>query len=345
MPALKRDVNFENSLKVLRRSGRPAYLPFYEHIASPEFIARRTGTEFHRWGPDTAGYWETYVEFWLGLGFDCIPMEIPPNWTLPAGHGGLSEESEARVCIRSREDFERFDWPEQREPIAFRYFEKVARLLPKGVKIVGGTCAGPYEWGSWMMGTVGMSYLIADEPELVGEVFRRIGATHLRACQALAQMDAVGALRQGDDLGFKTSTFLPPERLREWIIPIYRQMAALAHAAGKPFILHSCGNLAAVYEDLIAGAKIDAKHSFEDTILPVEDFQAQYRGRVTALGGLDVDMICRSSPDEVRAYARRKIEKCFADGHWALGTGNSLTNYMPVENYLAVLEVGMGVRA
>ena len=37
------------------------------------------------------------------------------------------------------------------------------------------------------------------------------------------------------------------------------------------------------------------------------------------------------------------IEQCFADGYWALGTGNSLTDYMPVENYLAVLDEGMKI--
>jgi uroporphyrinogen decarboxylase len=51
-------------------------------------------------------------------------------------------------------------------------------------------------------------------------------------------------------------------------------------------------------------------------------------------------VICRSSLDELRAYTRRHIEECFADGHWALGTGNSLTDYMPVESYVAMLEEG-----
>ncbi len=31
------------------------------------------------------------------------------------------------------------------------------------------------------------------------------------------------------------------------------------------------------------------------------------------------------------------------DGFWALGTGNSLTDYMPVANYIGVLEEGMNV--
>jgi uroporphyrinogen decarboxylase len=155
-------------------------------------------------------------------------------------------------------------------------------------------------------------------------------------------MDAVGALRQGDDLGFRTATFLSPDVLRRLVLPIYTQLAAAAHAHGKPFILHSCGNLGSVYDDLIDTCRIDAKHSFEDSILPVEDFQARYGQRVTPLGGLDVDAICRLDEPALRAYVEHKIERCTSQGYWALGTGNSLTDYMPVDRYLLVLETGSG---
>jgi uroporphyrinogen decarboxylase len=214
-------------------------------------------------------------------------------------------------------------------------------MLPDGAKIVGGVCMGPYEWASQMMGTIGLSYALADDPELIEMVFARIGSLHVSAVRQLAEMEHIGALRQGDDLGFKTSTFLSPDLLRKLVFPTYRQMTDLAHAQSRPFILHSCGNLHEVYDDLIEDCRIDAKHSFEDVILPVAEFKKRYGSRVTALGGLDVDVICRSTVDQVRAYARKQIESCFADGFWALGTGNSLTAYMPVQNYIAVLEEGM----
>lgn len=200
---------------------------------------------------------------------------------------------------------------------------------------------GPFEWVSRMMGVVGLSLAICDDEPLVSSMFERVGALGAAACSQLAQMDAICALRQGDDLGFKTATFLSPSDLRRWVFPTYAAMASTAHDRDKPFILHSCGNLALVYEDIIA-CSVDAKHSFEETIMPVEEFKATYGHRITPLGGLDVDMICRADVRVLRAYARDKIEKCFADGYWALGTGNSLTDYMPVERYLMVLEEARG---
>lgn len=345
MISLKRTPDFEQFLKILKRDGKPNHLPFYEHIASSGFISRRMGTDIDRIPFGTVEYWQVFVDFWIGMGYDCVPMEIPLNCQLAAGHDALSEGSEAHVVIRSREDYDKYPWPDESNPIEFSHFETVAKLLPDGAKIVGGVCAGPYEWLSQMMGTIGLSYAMLDDPELVEMVAMRIGSLHHSADRQLATMDFVGALRQGDDLGFKTSTFLSPDDLRKYIFPTYKKMVQEAHSAGKPFILHSCGNLAEVYDDLIDDCKIDAKHSFEDIIMPVAEFKKVYGKRVTPLGGLDVDVICRSTEEEVRTYARKRIEECFYDGYWALGTGNSLTNYMPVENYIAVLEEGINYTA
>lgn len=343
--SFNRKPDYEQFLKMIWRKGKADHLPFYEHYASPEFVAARTGKPFDKMGIDDEGFWKIFIDFWLGMGFDVIPMEIPLNCPLAEGHNAASEGSEARAVIRTWEEFEKYPWPDESHPFEFRHFETVAKLLPDGAKIVGGVCMGPYEWTSFMMGVMGLSYAMVDSPGLVEEVFARINRLILAADRQIASFDAVCALRQGDDLGFKTATFLPPDYLREHVLPTYKAQAEIAHTNGKPFILHSCGNLEKIYEDLIEECKIDAKHSFEDCIMPVGDFKRQYAGRITPIGGLDVDVICRSSEADLRAYTRKHIEECYlsGDGYWILGTGNSLPDYMPVENYMIVLEEGVKV--
>jgi len=113
-----------------------------------------------------------------------------------------------------------------------------------------------------------------------------------------------------------------------------------AHAHGRPVMLHACGNLSEVMGDLIHDVGIDAKHSFEDVIQPVGEFKRQYGDRVAALGGIDMDVLARGSEEEVRQYTRRVIEQCAPGGGWALGSGNSLANYVPINNFLAMLDEG-----
>jgi uroporphyrinogen decarboxylase len=112
----------------------------------------------------------------------------------------------------------------------------------------------------------------------------------------------------------------------------------MAHDRGIPYFLHSCGNVEAVMEDLIAGVGIDGKHSFEDAIMPAEEFQARHGDRLAVLGGVDVHILAHLSPGEVRRRTRALIETCGRRGRFAVGSGNSIPSYVPVENYLSLVD-------
>lgn len=60
-------------------------------------------------------------------------------------------------------------------------------------------------------------------------------------------------------------------------------------------------------------------------------------------GGVDLDYLVTHGEDDVRAYTRRVLEACMPGGAYALGTGNSVANYIPVRNYVAMLDEGMKV--
>ena len=106
------------------------------------------------------------------------------------------------------------------------------------------------------------------------------------------------------------------------------------------FWLHSCGNLYAqgVIEDLIEDVRIDALHSFQDVILPVGDFKVVYGDRVAALGGVDMDKLARMDEADLRKYVRDILERCVPGGRFALGSGNTVANYIPLQNYCIMLE-------
>jgi uroporphyrinogen decarboxylase len=61
---------------------------------------------------------------------------------------------------------------------------------------------------------------------------------------------------------------------------------------------------------------------------------------VAILGGVDVEILCTSTVPEVKKYTRNVLEKCMPGGGYALGSGNSITNYMKLENYKAMLDIG-----
>jgi uroporphyrinogen decarboxylase len=142
-----------------------------------------------------------------------------------------------------------------------------------------------------LLGFEGLFYLLHDEPDLVAQVFARWGQKVYELYESVIGIEQVGALFHADDLGFKTSTLLSPKDLRRFVFPWLKKYAALAHAHGKMFWLHCCGNIYSngVIEDLIEDVQIDALHSFQDVILPVTDFQARFGNRVAELGGVVMD--------------------------------------------------------
>lgn len=158
--------------------------------------------------------------------------------------------------------------------------------------------------------------------------------------RTLVQMDRVIALWMSDDMGFKTGTMIAPDHLRKFVLPIQKQIAHVAHEEGILFLLHSCGNVEAVMDDLIDDVGIDAKHSFEDVIEPVESFTARYDDRIAVIGGVDVDLLVRGTEDQVRARTREILEACAPSGSYVLGSGNSIANYIPVGNFLAMVDEG-----
>jgi uroporphyrinogen decarboxylase len=92
--------------------------------------------------------------------------------------------------------------------------------------------------------------------------------------------------------------------------------------------------------DLINTVGIDARHSFEDTILPVTEAKRLYGDRLAILGGIDVDFLCRADEQSIRQRVRRTLEACMPGGGYCLGTGNTVANYIPVDNYLVMLDEG-----
>lgn len=130
---------------------------------------------------------------------------------------------------------------------------------------------------------------------------------------------------------------LSVEDMRKYVIPWHKKIVKAVHAIGKPVILHSCGDLDLVMDDIIDDIGYDAKHSYEDKIRPVEEAYEKYGKRITTLGGLDLDFVCRSTPEQVYERAYLILEKAEARGRYALGSGNTIPYYVPKENYFAMI--------
>jgi uroporphyrinogen decarboxylase len=326
-----------------------------DDVVQRPIVTGLLGRAWAPWGPDREAqraYLDNFVELWLRLGYDIVRFEIGLPFAerhLDAadpvkGSNKVREWSDQhRGAIVSWDDFERFPWPKV-EDFDFFAYEYLDAHLPPGMGLVVSHGGGVYEHLAQLMSYEGLCFALVDDPGLVAAVAGRVGILLEQFHRTLLDLDRLAAVFQGDDMGFKTATLISPDALREHTLPWHKRYAAMAHAKGLPYFLHSCGNLAEIMEDLVAVVGIDGKHSYEDVIMPVGRFQERWGDRISVLGGLDINVLSRASPDEVRRATGRLMDECGARGRYAIGSGNSVPSYVPPANYLAMVEEAVGRR-
>jgi uroporphyrinogen decarboxylase len=88
---------------------------------------------------------------------------------------------------------------------------------------------------------------------------------------------------------------------------------------------------------VIKPIKYSSTISIKANIEPVEDVYRKYGDRIAILGGVDVDLLARGTPDQVRTRTREILDACAPGGGFCMGSGNSLPNYVDIENYYAMI--------
>lgn len=298
-----------------------------------------------------------HIKFYHRLGYDYFTDLIPltylvhvvlnprlsklriANDTAALSRGQRVFAEEGRGIITSWEDFEKFPWEKIKLNLG-EYYEFLNENLPPGMKVmVGGSVFEQVL--ERILGYEGLFYLLYDQPELVEAVIEKWAKIIYRVYEDAISFDCVGGIFHADDLGYKSGTMIRPETLRSLIFPWFKKYARLAHEYDKMYWYHCCGNVLEVMEDLIEDINIDAFHSFQDVIIPVTEFKKRYGDRIATLGGLDMDELSRLDEQSLRKYTRDILDKCMPGGRFALGSGNSIANYVPVGNYLAMLDEGL----
>lgn len=296
-------------------------------------------------------YLDNFIEFWHRMGYDFVRFEeaLPLYKTYVITKDTGADKAKDRIwvdlhqgAIMSWDDFEKYSWPKI-EDMDFFKFEYINQRLPEGMGFITCHAAGILEHLSQLMSYEGLCLALYDQPDLVKAIADRIGELISKFYEHLLDLDRVIAIFQGDDMGFRTGTLIAPDDLRKYILPWHKKMAAIVHEYQRPYFLHSCGNLETIMEDLISDVGIDAKHSYEDVIIPVQDFQKKYGNRIAVLGGLDINILSEGTPDRVREKTRFLVETCGSRGKYAVGSGNSIPSYIPVENYLAMVDEAMSM--
>jgi len=334
-----RKPDFNNILKILKRQvpDRPT---LFEFFLNDRLYKRLAADDKLNGNNEEDGYRTVLRAFYKG-GYDYCTM-MGAEFKFPSNH----QEHKSSISqnegglIFDRESFEAYQWP---DPNAADYsrLEVLGKELPEGMKFITWSYGGVLENVTTLLGYENMCFMTCEDPDLLQEIFDAVGSRLLKYTKNCSEYDSVGAQIVNDDWGFNSQTMLKPDDMRKYVIPWHKKIVEVIHSKGRPAIMHSCGQLTSVMDDIIDDVKFDAKHSYQDTILPVEEAYEKWGSRIAILGGIDLDFICRATPEEITKRCVAMLERTSTRGGYGLGTGNSVPYYVPDENYFAMVKAAI----
>ncbi len=327
--------NWEGLLRNLRREGTPDRVYFFEHGIDAAMQAALAG-RFDLWArvPERSPHVEVLraMEVHRFLGMELMRV-FPPGARIsaPTLAGGWAQEH--RGPIGSWAELEAYPL-ERAEAADLSVLDFLDRVLPEDMRVFH--VVSVWEAARDLMGFEQICFHLLEMPDLVDALLEKITCFLEAVLSACCDHPCFGAVYVADDLGYKTALMMAPELIRRHIMPRHKRLADLAHAKGKLFLLHSCGQVYELMDDFVNDLQVDAKHSFEDSVLPITEAKRLYGRRISLLGGMDVDLLARGTPETVRQRTRCVVELCQPGGGFCLGAGNWVTSYASPDLYLAM---------
>lgn len=202
---------------------------------------------------------------------------------------------------------------------------------------VFGSVRGTFGFLFILLGLENMSDAIYNEPELLTEIIE--AADDFWTELGLRLIDAgCDALYVANDMGMNQRTLLSPAQFREFFFPSMKKQIKTWKKAGGRVLLHSCGNIDAILEDL-ADMGIDAINNIQVRAgMDLASTKKRIGDRVTIVGNVDATgIMCQSDQQLIADAIQDVIDIAGQDGGLIIATDHSFHEGVPTENVIYFL--------
>ena len=194
-----------------------------------------------------------------------------------------------------------------------------------------------YERAWTLRGMANLLMDFHDHPQFVRQLLEAIADYNIAQIRQALQYD-IDAVYFGDDWGQQRGLQMGPGLWRQFLLPELARMYGVVRASGKFVMIHSCGDVDELFDDLIA-AGLNCFNPFQPEVMDIEALLARYRGRLAFHGGLSTQRVLPfGTVAEVRAETRRLLEL----GRWGgyvFAPAHDVEGDVPLENMLAFIEI------
>ena len=212
-------------------------------------------------------------------------------------------------------------------------------LYKEDFAVFGSVCE-PYEYLWRVIGTENAMYWMMEEPELYQNFVDRIGNFVLNFCKA--QIEAGKGRLSGmyiwGDVAYKNGMLFNPAIWKKFFKPHVKALIDLCHTNALMVIYHGCGNATPIYEDLVE-IGLDAYNPLEVKAgLDAVELKKAYAGRLAFAGNIDVRVLERGNPDEIKKEVLYKMQAA-VNGGWIFQSDHSVSSEVKPESYKLAIDI------
>lgn len=330
--------NIDSLIKALRNQ-KPDFIPIAELGVHPLIKEKYLGRKILTIKDE--------IDFWYKAGYDYVklqpvvdfnPAKFKSDTNLTYNDDGTvfrKWASESSGVITSLKEFEEYIFPHTNE-IDYKKFEEASKNLPEGMGIIGQY--GDIFTMTWeMMGFENFSLALFEDETLIRMINEKVGEIVLSMFNNMAEMEHVNVLWYSDDIAYTNGLMVSPETLEKFFFPWLEKIGHIAQKFNKPLIYHSDGILFDVMERLIE-CEISALHPIEPKAMDIVEVKKRFGDRIALIGNIDVDLLARGTKEEIRKNVLFNIENVGMNGGYCVGSGNSIPEYVNLDNYITMIE-------
>ena len=331
-------------------------LPVFDVVNNPEVFERILGYQ----NPWSDGRPTTLLAKRLGLDAVMVPVRsytalIPPKktWSSPSGFtdrfyvgftvndaswplGMAIRECAVDETFLERIRSERIE-KEDIQPILEGLKEAHSDTDDGNPIALFGGIRSAFSFLSISCGITDLSIALYDEPDLVHELVK--ASTDYWTEVGLRLIESkVDALYVANDMGMNGSTIISPEQLRTFFLPEFAKQCKTWKQAGGKVILHSCGNIMAILDDIASWGTdgIDALNNLQSHAgMDIKAVKQNFGDQWVLVGNIDATTtMCSDQTEDIDFALQELIEIVGYDGNAILATDHSFHKGIPMKNVL-----------
>ena len=140
-----------------------------------------------------------------------------------------------------------------------------------------------------------------------------------------------------DDIAYKSGLFIQPEVFKPIWLPKLKRIFEPVLNAELPILFHSDGKLDEIIDDLI-DTGITCLNPMDPYSIDYREYKKKYGNRIALSGNIDIEYpLVKGTPEDVQRDVKEHMDVLKPGGRWVAGSSHSIVNYIPHENFVAML--------